>query len=86
MLSADHFAAVHLPHAENIPRDELALRAPQEIAPGEPVLVYCSDRDCRESPRAAAILEELGYHEVFHFAGGIAEWRRRGLPVVRSRR
>ncbi|MBA3264368.1 MAG: rhodanese-like domain-containing protein [Thermoleophilaceae bacterium] len=62
VLSADHFAAVHLPHAENIPRDELALRAPQEIAPGKPVLVYCSDRDCRESPRAAAILEELGYH------------------------
>jgi rhodanese-related sulfurtransferase len=50
------------------------------------VVVYCSDRDGRESPRAAAILEELGYREVFHFAGGITEWRRRGLPVVRSER
>lgn len=45
---------------------------------------YCSDRDCAESPRAAAILEELGYREVFHFEGGIGEWRRRGLPVLRS--
>jgi rhodanese-related sulfurtransferase len=86
VLSAEHFRSVHLPRAENIPRDQLAVRAPQEIDPGEPVVVYCSDRDCRESPRAAAILEELGYREVFHFAGGITEWRRRGLPVVRSER
>lgn len=62
------------------------MRAPEEIARGEPVVVYCSDRDCPESSRAAAILEELGYREVFHFEGGIAEWRRRGLRVVRPAR
>ena len=50
------------------------------------MVVYCSDRDCPESSRAAAILEELGFREVFHFEGGIAEWRRRGLRVVRPAR
>ena len=47
-------------------------------------MVYGSDRSGRDSRDAAAILEELGYREVFHFEGGIAEWRRRGLPTVRS--
>jgi rhodanese-related sulfurtransferase len=83
VLSAEHCATVHLPRAENIPRDQLAVRAPEEIGRGEPVVVYSGDRDCPESPRAAAILEELRYREVFLFEGGIAEWRRRGLPVVR---
>jgi rhodanese-related sulfurtransferase len=86
VLSADHFASGHLPRAENIPRDQLAIRAPDEIGRGEPVVVYCSDRECPESSRAAAILEDLGYREVFHFEGGIAEWRQRGLPVVRPGR
>lgn len=86
VLGREHFQLVHLPGAENIPRAELPQRARQEIGLDEPVVVYCSDRDCSESPRAAAILEELGYPEVFHFEGGIAEWRRRGLPVLRSAR
>jgi len=30
--------------------------------------------------------EELGYREVFHFEGGVEEWRQRGLPVVRPAR
>jgi hypothetical protein len=69
---------VHLPHAENIPRDELTVRAPVEIAPGEGVVVYGSDRDCREGVSAAAVLEELGYHNVFHFRG-----RDRGVAAPR---
>jgi rhodanese-related sulfurtransferase len=84
VLGREHFELVHLPGAENIPRAELRQRALKEIGLDEPVVVYCSDRDCSESPCAAAILEELGYLEVFHFEGGIAEWRRRGLPVLRS--
>lgn len=86
VLGREHFELGHLPGAENIPCAELRRRAPNGIGLDEPIVVYCSDRDGRDSRDAAAILEELGYREVFHFEGGIAEWRRRGMPAVRSAR
>jgi CBS domain-containing protein len=33
------------------------------------------------SPRAAWRLEALGFRHVYHFVGGKAEWRERGLPT-----
>lgn len=73
---------VHLPGAEKIPRSELARLAPEPIERDETVVVYCASLDCQESARAARPLEHLGYREVYDFEGGIAEWRRCGLPVV----
>jgi rhodanese-related sulfurtransferase len=90
VLARDHFELVHLPGAENIPRAELRQRAPGEIGVEEPVVLYCSDRDCRESPRAAAILEELGRRQrVVRWTSGAraASCRRRSLAAVgRDRR
>lgn len=84
VLDREHYRKVHLPHAENIPLKELAELAPQHVEPGETVVVYCSSPDCSKSPTAAARLEELGYRDVYDFEGGIAEWRKGGLPLVRS--
>lgn len=83
--SAEHYAEIHLPRAENIPRNELAVRAPEELAPEESVVIYFSGPSSRESEHAGAILEELGYRDVVRFEGGLIEWRQRGLPVVRPR-
>ena len=83
VLSAEHYAEIHLPGAENIPRQELAVRAANELARDEPVVVYCAGPTSRESERAVAVLEELGYDDVVRFEGGLVEWRQRGLPVVR---
>ena len=82
VLSRAHFERAHLPGAENIPRAELPARAPREIALDEAVVVYCADRLCRESCHAAVILAELGYRQVYDFEGGLAEWRRHGLPLA----
>jgi rhodanese-related sulfurtransferase len=85
VLSPAHFERAHLPGAENIPRAQLPVRAPREIALDEAVVVYCADRLCRESCHAAVILAELGYRQVYDFEGGLAEWRRRGLLAESSR-
>jgi rhodanese-related sulfurtransferase len=82
VLSAERYAEIHLPRAENIPRQELAVRAANELARDEPVVVYCAGPTSRESERAVAVLEELGYDDVVRFEGGLVEWRQRGLPVV----
>lgn len=82
VLSRRHFDRAHLPGAVNIPRAELHQRAPREITLDEPVVVYCADRLCRESCYAAVILAELGHRQVYDFEGGLAEWRRHGLPLA----
>jgi Mg/Co/Ni transporter MgtE len=37
------------------------------------------------SPRAAWRLESLGYREVAHYVGGIADWTAAGLPIEGTR-
>ncbi|MBA3264363.1 MAG: hypothetical protein H0T69_18235 [Thermoleophilaceae bacterium] len=58
------------------------MRHPREIALDEAVVVYCADRLCRESCYAAVILAELGYRQVYGYKGGLADWRRQGLPLA----
>jgi rhodanese-related sulfurtransferase len=84
VLPPEHFQAVHLPGAESIPLEELRGRAPEQLEKGETIVVYCSGPDCGLSPRAARILEDLGFGDVHHFEGGIVEWRRSGRPLVRD--
>lgn len=85
VLKPDHYEAVHLPGAINVPAAELAERAPDLFDPDDLIVVYCSSFDCEQSTSAARILDDLGFTNVYDFEGGIAEWRRRGLPVVRRR-
>ena len=48
------------------------------------IVVYCGSRLCRSSDRVAAKLLALGYKRVRVYRGGKADWRRAGLPIVRS--
>ena len=43
VLAAAEYADEHLPGALNIPLKELAERAPHELDPARPVVVYCYD-------------------------------------------
>lgn len=44
-------------------------------------LVYC--RSGNRSASASAILEELGFKDVYNMTGGIQDWEDQGLPVVK---
>lgn len=84
VLPPPHYEKVHLPGSQNIPLKQLEERAAQVLEKGRPVVVYCSGPDCGMSPKAARILDDLGYEEVYDFEGGIAEWLRSGRDVVRG--
>jgi phage shock protein E len=43
VLAQDEYRAEHLPGAINIPLQELARRAPEELVRTDPVIVYCHD-------------------------------------------
>ena len=59
------YAASHVPGAVNIPYDQIAARAAELGAPGDPVLLYC--RSGRRSGLAAAELRRVGFESVYDF-------------------
>lgn len=75
----DEFASGHIAGAANISVETLAnnlSRVPKDV----PIVVYC--RSGNRSAQAANILAEAGYTEIYDL-GGIIEWQRQSLPVVR---
>jgi phage shock protein E len=74
------YADGHLAGAKLIPLQEIARRI-SEIDKSKPVLLYC--RTGHRSGSALEILQEQGFTEAKHMAGGINAWQAAGLPVTR---
>lgn len=66
--------AVHMPHAE------IAERAPQELDPAVPVVVYCWSPGCNGGAKGALAFAKLGYR-VREMIGGYEYWVREGQPT-----
>ena len=74
-LPRKHYEEAHLPGAINIPHTEVDELAPA-LLPDKTaqVVVYCSNRACRNSPQAAKRLEALGYENVYDYEEGKQDW------------
>jgi rhodanese-related sulfurtransferase len=80
----------HVPHAINIPRGLLELRA-DPASPGADatlsadrsarILVYCTRGPGARSLLAAQTLTSMGYERVEVLGGGLMAWAEAGLPV-----
>ena len=66
-------------HSRHIPLTELPTRL-GELDRGRDVVVYCKNRECPSSLKAARLLAEQGFH-VRAYEGGIEEWVAAGLPT-----
>ena len=80
------YAHSHLPGAINLPAsnldpDRVARRIPDRSTE---IVVYCSSPDCDDSIVTGDRLQQLGYRNVRHYAGGKDEWRELGLPLERA--
>lgn len=82
VLPRESFLESHLPGAINIPGDELREQAPRKLPDtSREIVVYCANPSCKASPRAARLLEDLGYENVKDYAGGKEHWKEGGLPL-----
>lgn len=78
----EEYAAIHAPDAKLIPLGELPARLPEIAAyKDKPIVVMC--RSGRRSAKAVELLKEAGYGNVSNLAGGIQDWEKDGLAVVR---
>lgn len=67
--------------ALHMPYQEMTQRAPLELDPSVPVVVYCWSPGCNAAHKGALILSQLGY-AVRDMIGGYEYWVRSGQPVV----
>lgn len=76
----EEFRSGHVPNAVNIPHDALASRLTELGSDtARPVVVYC-ERGGRAG-RAASVLLDAGYEDVFHLEGDMSEWRANERPM-----
>jgi rhodanese-related sulfurtransferase len=80
------YAHSHLPGAINIPppavdETRLARRIPDRTTE---IVVYCANVECDDSVATGRRLQELGYTNVRHYAGGKDDWKAHGLPLERA--
>jgi rhodanese-related sulfurtransferase/DNA-binding transcriptional ArsR family regulator len=69
---ADEYANRHLPHARNIPIQELSKRI-RELPKGRPVVAYCRGPYCLWSGEAVILLQKAGF-EAYHWNEGPSDW------------
>lgn len=90
---SSEFEQGHLEGALLVPRGILESSAdpsyPKHVpelsgARARPIVAYCATGG--RSAMAAAVLEMMGYHEVYSLAGGFTQWEQSGMPVRREAR
>jgi rhodanese-related sulfurtransferase len=80
VLPPSAFAKEHLPGAVNIPLWQLDARSASVLDRARPVVVYCYDTECDLSARGAALLEQLGFEQVYDYTGSKTAWLAAGQP------
>ena len=80
VLPVEEYQELHLPGAINIPLKELDARNADRLDRERPVVVYCWDALCDMSPRAAVVLEQLGF-DVYDYALSKVDWMAHGIPM-----
>ena len=78
--TSEDFSKGHTPGAKWITRSWLEVEV-IEAAPSKDMSITVSCRDGRGATLAAATLQSMGYTNVTALDGGMAAWRKAGLPV-----
>jgi len=82
--SEDEYKSGHVEGAIHIPVSDLEGRL-DELSKDKPIIAYCNGSSCGRSERAAQILIDNGFSEVYNMAGeGIIEWESKGYPVEQT--
>ena len=78
--SGDAWAQGRIPGAVHMPYRQIAERAPAELDPAVPVVVYCWSPGCNAGVKGALEFARLGY-AVKEMIGGYEYWVREGQPA-----
>lgn len=80
-LSHDMFRKQHIPGSINVPLDQVKDLMPTLTTKNQQLILYCHNEECGASPKAAKLLEEMGYEDILDLEVGIEGWKEAGYPV-----
>lgn len=83
VLPEEQYREYHLPRAINVPFGNQFAQQIEQLVPdkSQPVILYCQNKACQASAKAARKLYELGYDRVYDYEAGKEDWKEAGLPV-----
>lgn len=87
VLNKDHYKPEsNIAGSQWIPVDTLDEKMASRKVAGksETVVVYCGGGECTSSKEAAKKLASFGYSRVFAYEGGLKDWSKGGLPLVKA--
>ncbi|MBI1301756.1 MAG: rhodanese-like domain-containing protein [Alphaproteobacteria bacterium] len=80
VLPKEYFEKTHIPGSINIPHEEAGFESRVERVIGSkdmPIVVYCANKECDASRKAADKLANDGFTNVMCYEGGAQEWERK---------
>jgi len=81
VLDEEEYERNHIKGAINVPLSEIGREIKGKFSQDEEIVVYCADRSCGASPKAAKKLDKLGFENVFDYQGGKKDWKEAGNPM-----
>lgn len=76
------YATGHIRDAKHIPLKELSKRISElDKFKSKSVIVVCQTG--LRSGKAAAVLNQAGFKDVYSLSGGVSAWQAQGLPVIK---
>lgn len=82
--SDEAWAQGRIPGAVHLPYSQIAQRAPAELDPAVPIVVYCWSPGCNAGAKGALAFAQAGY-AVREMIGGYEYWVREGQPTENDR-
>lgn len=81
--SKEEYAEAHISGAINIDVNSEDFRAQIDSLDKEKAFfIYC--KSGKRSSRAADLMKDAGFRELYNLEGGISEWRERNFPVIKK--
>lgn len=77
VLPRDKFNRAHIRTSVNVPVDEpdfVEITGRIAGSKERKIVVYCANFDCDASPKAARLLENAGFTQVYDYEGGTKDW------------
>jgi len=81
VLPEDRFQQEHIKGAISLPVGKIDKYAGQRLNQDDHIIVYCANRQCQASPKAAQMLAAKGFKNIYDYEDGLADWKAAGLPV-----
>jgi len=81
VLEPEEYERKHIKGAINVPLAEIGKEVKSKFDNESEIVVYCADKSCGASPKAAEKLDRLGFENVYDYEGGKKDWKEAGNPM-----